>query len=532
MGADAWFGPAAEAVGPPAGPPPDDQPSPTDLGDLPELVVTWAGRLAGTPDALLYLVERAGQRLVVRHGTGRFAAGVGESVRKGEELAGEVWRTGAPLVLAEDARAGAALGVPLLSDHAVVGVLVVAFGEPGRTFGRADIERLRGVGELAGVAIDHAGRQAGDWLPEPEARYRALFEQVPAVIYSEVHTPGGTYYYQSPQIERMLGYTPEEGTPPSHWRTVLHPEDRDWVVAADERCDRTGEPWFAEYRVIAKDGRVLWVRDHAVLVPGDHGEPDRWQGYYIDVTDQKLAEAATSEALQRLREVDTMKNTFLDAVSHELRTPLANVIGIAKTLKRAGPSLAEEDVTDLVDRLVNNADKLDRLLSDLLDLDRLSKGIVAPKLRRTDLAALIGGVAQEWRQRSGRRLEVLVEPVVATVDPAKVERIVENLLANADRHTTADTRVWVTLSRRDEGVLLAVEDAGAGVPRELRAELFEPFRRGPQAPTRTPGAGIGLTLVARFAELHGGRAWVEDRRGGGASFRVLLPDPPEPVVAG
>jgi PAS domain S-box-containing protein len=272
MGADAWFGPAAEAVGRPTALPPDDQPSPTDLGDLPELVVTWAGRLAGTPDALLYLVERAGQRLVVRHGTGRFAAGVGGSVRKGEELAGEVWRTGAPLVLAEDARAGAALGVPLLSDHAVVGVLVVAFGEPGRTFGRADIERLRGVGELAGVAIDHAGRQAGDWLPEPEARYRALFEQVPAVIYSEVHTPGGTYYYQSPQIERMLGYTPEEGTPPSHWRTVLHPEDRDWVVAEDERCDRTGEPWFAQYRVIAKDGRVVWVRDHAVLVPGEHVE--------------------------------------------------------------------------------------------------------------------------------------------------------------------------------------------------------------------------------------------------------------------
>jgi signal transduction histidine kinase len=225
-------------------------------------------------------------------------------------------------------------------------------------------------------------------------------------------------------------------------------------------------------------------------------------------------------------------NTFLDAVSHELRTPLATVIGIAKTLKRAGSSLATKDVTDLVDRLVNNADKLDRLLNDLLDLDRLSKGIVAPKLAATDLAALVAGVAQEWRQRSGRRLEVLAEPVVATVDAAKVERIVENLLVNADRHTTPDTPVWLRLARRDDGVLLAVEDAGAGVPEELRGGLFEPFRRGPEASARAPGAGIGLTLVARFAELHGGRAWVEDRPGGGASFRVLLPDAPDPVVAG
>jgi PAS domain-containing protein len=208
MGADAWFGPATEAAGPPA------------LGDLPELVVTWAGRLAGTPDALLYLVDHAAGRLVARHGCGRFAAG---SVGEVDGLAREVWRMAAPLVQAGDAHTGAALGVPLPSDGAVVGVLVVAFGEPGRSFGRADVERLRGAGELAGIAIDHAGRLdaaslaerdagAGSWLPEPEARYRALFEEVPAVIYSEIRASGGTYYYQSPQMERMLGYSREEGT--------------------------------------------------------------------------------------------------------------------------------------------------------------------------------------------------------------------------------------------------------------------------------------------------------------------------------
>jgi signal transduction histidine kinase len=121
--------------------------------------------------------------------------------------------------------------------------------------------------------------------------------------------------------------------------------------------------------------------------------------------------------------------------------------------------------------------------------------------------------------------------VVAQVDPAKVERIVENLLANAHRHTTPDTPVWVKLARQDQGVLIAVEDAGGGVPPELRAALFEPFHQGPEAPTHAPGVGIGLTLVARFAELHGGRAWVEERPGGGSSFRVLLPDPPAAAEA-
>jgi signal transduction histidine kinase len=298
-----------------------------------------------------------------------------------------------------------------------------------------------------------------------------------------------------------------------------------------------------EYRSIAKDGRVVWLRDHAVLVRGEPGEPSFWHGFVIDVTEQKLAEQAMREALERerralererqatrrLRALDEAKNVFLNAVSHELRTPLAAIVGIALTLKRAGPSLAEEDGADLVDRLAANAGKLDRLLSDLLDLDRLNRGIVTPQLRRTDLTALVARIAGEWE--TARPLELTVEPVVAQVDPAKVERILENLLANADRHTTPDTPVWVKLARHDQGILLVVEDAGSGVPPELRAALFEPFRQGPEAPGHAPGVGIGLTLVARFAELHGGRAWVEERPGGGSSFRVLLPDPPDPPAA-
>jgi PAS domain S-box-containing protein len=392
-----------------------------------------------------------------------------------------------------------------------------------------------------------AARPQGEgWLPGTAERYRALSEQIPAVLYSEVLTPNGAVIYRSPQNQRLSGYTNEESQRPDFWQSVLHPDDRERVLAENERCDRTGEPWHMEYRILAKDGRVLWIRDHAVLVRGEHGEPDYWQGYYIDITEQKQAEEALRQALERerqaldrerqaarqLRALDEMKNTFLDAVSHELRTPLATVIGIALTLQRAGSNLPEEDTADLVDRLVANAGKLDRLLADLLDLDRLSKGILTPQRSRTDLAALVGRVAQEWRQRTGRQLEVVAEPVVAWVDSAKVERVVENLLANAGRHTTPDTPVWVKVARRDGGVLLAVEDAGGGVPRELRATLFEPFRRGPGAAAHAPGVGIGLSVVARFAELHGGRAWVQDRPGGGASFQVLLPDSVGPADVG
>jgi PAS domain S-box-containing protein len=548
MGAEAWFGGLVGGIREPSFEPIEEP----QVGDLLRGVVTSAGRLVGAQDVVFYLVEpneHGDQRLVVRYATGCFLSSLGRSAGVGQGLAGEVWRTGAPLVVDEyqtwprglrgdraETGVRGALATPVRSHGEVVGVLGVASKEPGRAFGDAEIEALDRFGELAGMAIDDArqlaaGRRDLAELAQSEARYRTLFEELPALVYTEAHAVGGSWLYESPGVKDIMGYTPEESGQPGFWKKILHQDDRERVLAEDRRVELTGDPWRMEYRSIAKDGRVVWLRDHAVLVRGKPGEPSFWHGFVIDITEQKLAEQAMREALERerqatnrLRALDEAKNVFLNAVSHELRTPLAAIVGIALTLKRAGSSLAEEDGADLVDRLAANASKLDRLLSDLLDLDRLNRGIVTPQLRHTDLAALVARIATEWE--TARPLELAVEPVVARVDSAKVERIVENLLANADRHTTPDTPVWVRLARQNQGVLIAVEDAGGGVPPELRAALFEPFRQGPEAAAHAPGVGIGLTLVARFSELHGGRAWVEERPGGGSSFRVLLPDPP------
>lgn len=122
-----------------------------------------------------------------------------------------------------------------------------------------------------------------------------------------------------------------------------------------------------------------------------------------------------------------------------------------------------------------------------------------------------------------RSILVQTDHVVVPVDPPKIERIVENLVMNAVRHTEDDVGIWVRVWAQDGGAVIAVEDDGPGVSVDLRHEIFEPFRQGPTSSAHAPGTGIGLSLVAMFADLHGGRAWVEDRRGGGASFRVFLP---------
>jgi signal transduction histidine kinase len=129
----------------------------------------------------------------------------------------------------------------------------------------------------------------------------------------------------------------------------------------------------------------------------------------------------------------------------------------------------------------------------------------------------------EETELGGHPVSVEAEPVLLDVDGPKVERIVENLLTNAAKYTPEATPVRVMVRKHDEGVLIVVEDDGPGIPDPMKEAVFEPFQRGSDAPRRAPGTGIGLSLVARFAELHGGRAWVQDRPSGGSSFRVLLP---------
>ncbi len=160
-----------------------------------------------------------------------------------------------------------------------------------------------GVGRYVVNSRDVTRRkEAEDRLREAEKKYRTLVEQIPAITYMQKINRYSESVYVSPQVMDVVGYTPEECiSTPDLWVRILHPDDKEQVLAEDERTNETGEPFIMEYRQFAKDGHVVWIRDEATLVRDEDGRPLYWLGVQIDITERKRAEKALGDAEQRYR---------------------------------------------------------------------------------------------------------------------------------------------------------------------------------------------------------------------------------------
>ena len=438
-----------------------------------------------------------------------------------EQVPKEFWPTDDP---------AAALVAPMSWEPDEFGAIVVVAPPTRETFSERDRDLARGIAHIASLALGSARH-----VSELE-RFHELAETLDAIFW-EAEPTTLAFTFLSRRASLVLGReTDTSQSLPHRWGDHIVPDDRAKMTSTLRAAVATpGDDLDLEYRTRGREGETLWLRDIVHIALDARGRPVV-RGLIVDVTEHMRAEQALRrseqkysdafhrerEATQRLRALDEMKNTFLEAVSHDLRTPLTSILGSAVTLEQSGLDIPREDAVDLLQRIASNARKLERLLGDLLDLDRLQRGIITPQRRPVDVGALVREAVAEFEQLGGREVECGSEELIANVDPPKVERIVENLLSNASRHTSPGCRIWARVDRSDAGILVVVEDEGDGVPDDLKDEIFEPFRQGPGPASASPGVGVGLSLVARFAELHGGRAWVEDRPGGGASFKVLL----------
>jgi two-component system sensor histidine kinase KdpD len=236
----------------------------------------------------------------------------------------------------------------------------------------------------------------------------------------------------------------------------------------------------------------------------------------------RLGEEAKLAALRARAE--ELRSSLLSAVSHDLRTPLAAITGAASALRDEAAATDPHERRELLDTIAEEAGRLERLLANLLDMTRLESGGLEPKREWVPLEEIVGAaLARLEPQLTGRPIttELPEDLPLAFGDPLLLEQLVINLLENAARHTPPGTPIAIRAAAVDGALELEVADRGPGLAPGDEARVFEKFQRGVRA--GGGGVGLGLAICRGIATAHGGSIQAENRPGGGALFRLMLP---------
>ncbi len=374
-------------------------------------------------------------------------------------------------------------------------------------------------------------------------KFSAVVEQAPnPIVITDLQAD---IEHVNPAFTAVTGYTAEEAlgrnpkflksdqTPPERYRQM-------WDTLA------AGRVWQGEFRNRRKDGSLYWER--AVIVPLMDGTGRRvnYLGIKEDITDRKLAEEALRESNRLLAQAGARagdlaaraeaasraKSAFLANTSHELRTPLTAILGFSEILAAGLAGPLNERQTRYVRAVHESGEHLLALINDILDLSKVDHGAMRLELTVVDLADLVQRSLSIVRQNARQKalvLETDLPPekgaLILQADERKIKQILYNLLSNAVKFTPQGGRI--TVGARGEGgrVVLFVRDTGIGIPVEEQEKIFGEFYQvNSRAGGDVPGTGLGLALVRRMVDLHGGTIRVESGGPGtGSCFICTLP---------
>jgi two-component system CheB/CheR fusion protein len=359
-------------------------------------------------------------------------------------------------------------------------------------------------------------RRAEELQRETEARFRRLADQAPVLIW--LNDLEGCVYVNREYL-RFVGRSFEEVRGMA-WAEAVHAEDVDGYLAAYRRALADRVAFDAQFRFRRADGEYRWMKSSGLPRLTTDGSLVGFVGCSFDITD-------VNQAIEALRESDRRKDEFLATLAHELRNPLAPLRNGLAILRLSGDGYDAAPIVGVMERQLAH---LVRLVDDLVDVSRISRGKIGLRRERIDLASAMGEAAAIARPRieeAGHRFTVWLpkSPVMVDGDPTRLAQVVANLLDNAAKYTDRGGEVRLSVVERDGEATVSVEDTGVGIAETMLPRIFDMFTQVDRPLDRSQGGlGIGLTLVKRLVEMHGGVVEASSEGAGrGSRFAVRIP---------
>jgi PAS domain S-box-containing protein len=388
------------------------------------------------------------------------------------------------------------------------------------------------------VARDITARRRSEAV---QAQLAAIVDSSDDIIVSK--TLDGIITSWNGAAERIFGWTAAEAV--GRHITLIIPADRraeeDQVLARIRRGQRVDH--FETVRV-TKDGRLIDVSITVSPVKDVAGRIIGASKIARDITERRRLEsqralllAREQEAREQAETLNRAKDELLATVSHELRTPLNSIFGWARMMQST--TMDEAGRAHALNVILRNASLQGRLVEDLLDLSRIAAGRMRLEFEPVDLNAIIVAALETVRPAARAKdidLAIALDESLGLIRgaPDRLQQVVWNLLMNSVKFTPSGGRVAVSTRRATDAAAIVVTDTGQGISADVLPHVFEPFRQADSSSTRAQGGlGLGLTLVRRLVELHGGAVVAESEgKDRGSTFTVTLPlsVPPEPQL--
>lgn len=332
-------------------------------------------------------------------------------------------------------------------------------------------------------------------------------------------------------LARMFGVDPCEaaaGSPRAAFMKAIYPADLERVKQDVQQAVEVGESFGSEYRIVGADQSIRWVIARGRIERGEDGQALRLPGVLVDITERKQLEQELRQLAASLSEADERKNEFLATLAHELRNPLAPLRNGLEIMRLAGEDWAKHDrARKMMERQLT---QLVRLVDDLLDVSRISRGKLELRTEPLDLRTVLDSAIEtsgSLIDEMGHELSVNMPagPVRVMADLTRLAQVFSNLLNNAAKYSPRNSHIRLLVEASDSEVIVRVQDDGIGIAADQLPRIFDLFSQIDNALKQSQGGlGIGLSLVKRFVEMHGGT--IEGKscgHGQGTEFIVRLP---------